>query len=103
MKNGKGVVISARMKKTVVVQMERLVQHPRYKKYITMRTRMKAHDEIGVREGDVVEIAPTRPLSKQVRWRVLRIVGRRLAPDAPVELQIREPETASADAGAKKA
>jgi len=91
MRNGKGVVISARMKKTVVVQMERLVQHPRYKKYIMMRTRVKARDEMGVKEGDVVEISPTRPISKEVRWRVLRIVGRRLAPDAPVELPGREP------------
>jgi small subunit ribosomal protein S17 len=102
MKNGKGVVISARMKKTVVVQMERLVQHPRYKKYIMMRTRVKARDEMGVREGDVVEIVPTRPISKEVRWRVLRIVGRRLAPDAPVELPRKEP-VAVAETGEKKA
>ena len=86
MKNEKGVVVSAKMEKTVVVRREKLIQHPKYKKYLMRRTRVKVRDTVGVKEGDVVEIAPTRPLSGEVRWRVLRILGRRLTPDAPVEI-----------------
>ena len=79
------------MQKTVVVRTERLVQHARYKKYIRLRTRMMAHDELGCKEGDVVDIRLTRPLSKHVRWRVVRIVGRKTLPEASEE---REPAQA---------
>ena len=70
-----GVVVSSAMDKTVVVTVSRLVKHPRYKKYVKRRKRFKAHDEsnaCGV--GDRVTIAETRPLSKQKRWRVQKIV-----------------------------
>lgn len=85
MNTAQGVVVSAKMQKTVVVRTERLVQHARYKKYIRQRTRMMAHDELGCKEGDVVDIRLTRPLSKQVRWRVVRIVGRKALPEASEE------------------
>lgn len=68
-----GTVISARMQKTVVVETEWLVQHPKYKKYIRKRTRLYAHDERAeCKEGDRVVVMETRPLSKLKRWRVVK-------------------------------
>ncbi len=72
-----GRVVSDKMDKTVTVKVERLVAHPLYKKYIKRFTKLMAHDEKNrCREGDLVEIAPCRPLSKQKSWRVVRIVER---------------------------
>ena len=73
----RGVVVSAKMTRAVVVRVEDLVQHPRYKKHILQRTRVKARDDLKCREGDVVELEQTRPLSRDIRWRVIRILGRR--------------------------
>jgi|UniRef100_A0A7V3RGE8 small subunit ribosomal protein S17 len=70
-----GLVISDKMQKTVVVEFERFVKHPLYKKYIRKRTRVYAHDENNdCKVGDKVLIEETRPLSKLKRWRVLRKV-----------------------------
>ena len=70
-----GVVISNKMEKTVVVQVERLVKHPLYKKYIRRRNKFMAHDtENACQIGDRVEITESRPLSKTKRWRVSRIL-----------------------------
>ncbi len=67
-----GTVISAKMQKTVVVETERLVQHPKYKKYIRKRTKLYAHDERAqCKEGDRDMIMESRPLSKLKRWRVV--------------------------------
>ncbi|MEO0070411.1 MAG: 30S ribosomal protein S17 [candidate division WOR-3 bacterium] len=67
-----GTVVSAKMQKTVVVVTERLVQHPKYKKYIQKRTKLYAHDERAeCQEGDRVLLMETRPLSKLKRWRVV--------------------------------
>jgi len=72
-----GIVMSDRMDKTVVVRVERLVLHPVYKKYTKRRTTYKAHDEGNeYRIGDTVEIVETRPLSKEKRWRVSRLIER---------------------------
>jgi small subunit ribosomal protein S17 len=72
-----GIVMSDRMDKTVVVRVERLVLHPVYKKYTKRRTTYKAHDEGNeYRVGDTVEIVETRPLSKEKRWRVSRLIER---------------------------
>lgn len=72
-----GLVVSDRMDKTVVVRVERLVPHPVYKKYVKRRTTYKAHDEKNeCRVGDRVEIVETRPLSKEKRWRVCRLIER---------------------------
>ncbi|PWB64460.1 MAG: 30S ribosomal protein S17 [Deltaproteobacteria bacterium] len=72
-----GTVVSDRMDKTVVVRVERLVPHPVYKKYVKRRTTYKAHDEKNeFRVGDRVEIVETRPLSKEKRWRVGRLIER---------------------------
>lgn len=77
MKAAQGVIIGAKMKKTVVVRLERVVQDRRYKKYVLQRTKVKARDELGCQEGDVVALEQTRPLSRDIRWRVVRVVGRR--------------------------
>jgi small subunit ribosomal protein S17 len=70
-----GRVVSNKMDKTVIVAVERLVQHPRYKKYIRRTSRIYAHDGANAcNMGDVVRIIETRPLSKLKRWRVLRVV-----------------------------
>ncbi|MGH7788266.1 MAG: 30S ribosomal protein S17 [Candidatus Binatia bacterium] len=74
-KTREGVVVSAKMEKTIVVAVHRLVKHPQYKKYVKRRAKYKVHDEensCGV--GDQVLIAETRPLSKDKRWRVRQIV-----------------------------
>ena len=74
-KTREGVVVSDKMEKTVVVMVERLVQHARYKKHLRRRNKVKAHDEhnrCGV--GDRVLIAETRPLSRDKRWAVRAIL-----------------------------
>jgi small subunit ribosomal protein S17 len=70
-----GKVASAKMQKTVVVTVQRLELHPKYKKYIRKRTKLYAHDEKAeCKEGDRVLIAETRPYSKLKRWRVVKKV-----------------------------
>lgn len=72
-----GVVVSDKMQKTVVVQIERRVPHPVYGKMVTRSKKFKAHDEENsAKTGDTVRIAETRPLSKDKRWRVIEIVER---------------------------
>ncbi len=72
-----GWVVSNKMDKTVVVKVEKLRQHPRYKKYIRYAKKFKAHDEENACEiGDKVKIVETRPLSKEKRWRVVEILER---------------------------
>lgn len=74
-KTRRGKVVSSKMEKTVIVQVERRVRHRRYKKYITVRERYAAHDLVGCVEGDLVVIRETRPMSKSKRWRVARKIG----------------------------
>jgi small subunit ribosomal protein S17 len=67
-----GTVVSDKMEKTVVVKIERIKEHPRYKKRYKVHKNYKAHDEKGeYKEGDVVIIEETRPISKDKRWRVI--------------------------------
>jgi len=73
----KGVVVSDKMDKTVVVKVQNLKLHPRYQKFIKRSKNFKAHDENNeCRMGDTVEIIETRPLSKDKRWRVTKIIER---------------------------
>lgn len=66
-----GVVVKDRMQKSIMVEITRLVRHPRYGKYIRKRSRLMAHDETDAcRVGDKVRIVESRPLSKRKRWRV---------------------------------
>ena len=70
-----GTVVSDKMDKTTVVAVERLVKHPLYQKYIRRRAKFSAHDEANAcRVGDKVVITESRPLSKNKKWRVSKIV-----------------------------
>jgi small subunit ribosomal protein S17 len=70
-----GVVVSDKMDKTVVVLVERLVQHTKYKKYLRQRKKYKAHDpENRCKVGDFVAIVETRPLSREKCWLVRDIL-----------------------------
>lgn len=69
-----GVVSSDKMTKTVVVNVDRLVKHPIYRKYVRKRKKFMAHDDIGAKIGDKVRIMETRPLSARKRWRVVEII-----------------------------
>jgi small subunit ribosomal protein S17 len=72
-----GLVVSDKMDKTVVVQIERRMAHPVYGKMMTRTKKLKAHDEENsAKTGDTVRIMETRPLSKDKRWRVVEIVER---------------------------
>jgi small subunit ribosomal protein S17 len=74
-KHRSGVVVSNKMDKTVVVLVERLVKHPKYKKYLRARRKFKAHDEKNACQvGDRVEIVETRPLSREKRWAVITVL-----------------------------
>lgn len=72
-----GRVTSNKMQKTIAVEIERLIKHPKYGKYIRRTTRLLAHDEKREgQEGDLVTIAPCRPLSRRKSWRLVRVVQR---------------------------
>lgn len=72
-----GKVVSDKMEKTVVVAVETTVPHDRYKKLVKQTTKFKAHDEDNTaREGDIVRIEESRPLSKDKTWRLLEVVER---------------------------
>lgn len=70
-----GKVVSNKMDKTIVVQIERKVKHPLYGKYVKRFTKMYAHDEDNrCNVGDVVKIQQTRPLSRLKRWKLVELV-----------------------------
>jgi small subunit ribosomal protein S17 len=72
-----GVVTSDKMEKTITVQWERQVKHPRTFKYVKRRKKLHAHDEKNeAHVGDLVEIMATRPISKIKTWRLVRVVRR---------------------------
>ena len=72
-----GKVVSDKMEKTVVVAIERFVQHPLYQKGVKHTVKFKAHDENNEAHiGDTVQIVQTRPLSKDKCWRVVQILER---------------------------
>jgi len=74
-KTREGMVVSDKMEKTIVVELEDRVKHPRYSKVIRRTTKVKAHDENGTAGvGDRVLLAETRPLSATKRWRVVRVL-----------------------------
>ncbi|MBV9343935.1 MAG: 30S ribosomal protein S17 [Gammaproteobacteria bacterium] len=70
-----GRVVSTKMQKTIAVEIERLIKHPTYGKYVRRTTKLLAHDEEGAgKEGDLVVITPCRPLSRRKSWRLLEVV-----------------------------
>ena len=76
-KTREGVVISDAMQKTRVVRIERVYRHPKYQRVIRMSKRLKAHDEGNEsRVGDRVLIEETRPMSREKRWRIRKILSR---------------------------
>ncbi len=77
-----GVVTSAKMQKTIVVKVVRLVRHRLYQRVVRVSKKFYAHDEQGeARAGDTVRIVETRPLSKLKRWRLAEVVARRTSVD----------------------
>ncbi len=73
----KGVVVSNKMDKTIVVRAERLVKHPVFHKYIKRYVKYKAHDQQNIcKVGDKVLIIESRPLSREKRWRMVEILGK---------------------------
>ena len=76
-KSMSGIVVSNKMDKTVVVQVEYNKMHRLYKKYVKRSKKFKAHDEKNeCQEGDVVKIVHTRPLSKEKYWKVLEVISK---------------------------
>ena len=76
-KTREGMVVSDKMEKTIVVELEDRVKHPRYSKVIRRTTKVKAHDENGTAGvGDRVLLAETRPLSATKRWRLVTVLER---------------------------
>lgn len=69
-----GVITSDKMQKTVVVRVDRLVRHTKYRRYVRRTSKFMAHDELGATIGDKVRIVETRPMSARKRWRVIEIV-----------------------------
>ena len=69
-----GVVVSNKMQKTVVVKVSTKVKHRLYKKLITKTKKFKAHDEIGVKIGQKVKIIETRPISKDIHFKVVEVL-----------------------------
>lgn len=70
-----GTVVSDKMDKTVVVQVQQFVKHRLYKKYVRRRASFAAHDEANAcRTGDKVLITESRPLSRTKKWRVSRVI-----------------------------
>ena len=73
-KSREGLVVSNRMTKTVVVAVDRRMQHALYAKTVTRSQKFKVHDEMSCDVGDRVLIVETRPMSREKRWRVARIL-----------------------------
>ncbi len=83
-----GMVVSARMAKTIVVRVDRHLPHPIYGKFYTRSEKFKVHDEHAkAKVGDVIEFEETRPLSKQKRWRYIRTIKQAVVsgPDMPAQ------------------
>ena len=76
-KQKKGIAVSDKMDKTRVVLVEKITLHPKYKKYMKLRTKLYAHDEKNEsKKGDLVRVMETRPLSKTKRWRIVEIISK---------------------------
>ncbi len=72
-----GKVVSDKMAKTITIAIERQVKHPIYGKFIKRTTKLMVHDETDdAREGDIVRVMETRPMSKNKRWRLVEVVER---------------------------
>lgn len=90
----KGKVVSDKMEKAVVVVVEHAFAHPTYKKRVKVTKHYKAHNEVGAKIGDEVMIEEVRPLSREKRWRVVGVEGRRVT-EEPRKVK-RSPEVTEA-------
>jgi small subunit ribosomal protein S17 len=75
MKKFRGRVVSTKMAKTAVIEVERYRIHPLYKKRMKIKKKYHVHDDLGVREGEEVIFGETRPISKTKRWKIIERVG----------------------------
>jgi small subunit ribosomal protein S17 len=72
-----GRVVSTKMQKTIAVEIERLIRHEQYGKFIRRTTKLLAHDENSEsKEGDTVQITPCRPLSRRKSWKLVKVIER---------------------------
>jgi small subunit ribosomal protein S17 len=71
-----GKVVSTKMKKTVVIEVESLVAHPLYKKRVRVKKNFKAHDNLGVKVGETVKIKSCRPISKDKHFEVIGLLNK---------------------------
>ena len=78
-----GVVTSNKMEKTVVVEISRTYRHRLYKKVVSKRKHVMAHDELGCQIGDQVEIVESQPISRHKRWVVEQIIRREIGAGEP--------------------
>jgi len=85
-----GIVVSDKMKKTVVVEIKRTYRHLLYQKVVHSSKNLIAHDELGCDVGDQVQIIETKPISKTKRWAVEKIINKHEAGDLPVEVVLEE-------------
>jgi small subunit ribosomal protein S17 len=69
-----GVVSSDKMQKSCVVRVDRLIKHPKYRRYVRRTSKFMAHNEQGATVGDKVRIVETRPMSAHKRWRIVEII-----------------------------
>lgn len=91
-----GRVVSDKMNKTRVVEVERVFQHPRYKKVLRRTTKYYAHDENNSsRTGDYVALKPARPLSALKRWVIVEVKKSASSPDNAVDISSPKPESKS--------
>lgn len=79
-----GVVTSDKMEKTVIVEISRTYRHRLYKKVVSSRRRIMAHDELGCQLGDTVRVVESKPISRRKRWVVEEIIRRDIAASEPV-------------------
>lgn len=82
-----GRVISTKLKNTTTVLVERTAVHPLYKKSFVRSKKYLADDEVGVKDGDIVEIIKTRPISKNKHWKIVKVLGRSLAEIAEQQMK----------------
>ena len=78
-----GIVTSDKMDKTVIVEITRTYRHRLYKKVVSSRKRVMAHDELGCQVGDHVQIVESHPISRHKRWVVEQILRRDIAAGEP--------------------
>lgn len=88
-----GRVVSSKLKDTVTVLVEREAMHPLYKKTYIRSKKYLVHDSVGTREGDMVDIVKTRPISKRKHWKIVKIVGKNLIEVAKKKLKKTAEET----------